>query len=121
MIYDLNCPNFKKLPVTWGEKNKQEAVAENNKVFETSTMEFSVVDKTGGVLEEKEFHLVLLRFFRDLSSAERFSVLNEMGAIPKDWTERLTHTLERAIFDKLVQDGKLQELHEKINQLLQQK
>lgn len=116
----LNCPNFKKLPVTCNEKSNVETVADN-KVFETSTMEFSVVDKTGGILEEKEFHLVLLRFFRDLSSAERFNVLNELGAIPKDWTERLTHSLERAIFDKLVQDGKLQELHEKINQLLQKK
>lgn len=121
MTYNLNCPNFKKLPVTCIEKDKQDIVAESNKVFETSTMEFSVVDKAGGVLEEKEFHLVLLRFFRDLSSAERFSVLNELGAIPIDWTDRLTHTLERAVFDKLVQDGKLQELHEKINQLLQQK
>lgn len=119
--YVLNCPNFKKLPVTCSEKSKGETVAETSKVFETSTMEFSVVDKSGGILEEKEFHLVLLRFFRDLSNAERFTVLNEMGAIPKDWTERLTHTLERAIFDKLVQDGKLQELHGKINQLLQQK
>lgn len=118
--YVLNCPNFKKLPLDVDIKNILKSEVES-KVFETSTMEFSKVDKEGGILDEKEFHLVLLKFFRDLSTAERLTLLIELGAIPKNFSDRLTHTLERAIFDKIVQEGKLDEIHEKINQLLQHK
>ncbi|RKR82162.1 3',5'-cyclic AMP phosphodiesterase CpdA [Mucilaginibacter gracilis] len=118
--YVLNCPNFKKLPVKITDKASEPDTIEENKVFETSTMEFSMVDKEGGVLEEKEYQLVLLKYFRDLSRAQRLSVLIDFGAIPQNWTDRLTHSVERTVFDKLVQDGKLQQIHEKINQILQQ-
>lgn len=119
--YVLSCPNFKKLPVTLAEKKIEQAVSDSSKVFETSTMEFSMIDRAGGVLEEKEFQFVLLKFFRDLSSAERLAVLVELDAIPKSYTDRLTHSLERMIFDKIVQEGKLKDIHQKINQILQEK
>lgn len=118
--YVLNCPNFKKLPVPCSENEIELTASDTQKIFETSTMEFSVVDKAGGVLEEKEFQLVLLRFFRDLSSAQRLSVLIEFGAIPKDYSDRLSHSLERRAFDKLVENGKLKEMHDKINQIINQ-
>jgi len=119
--YVLDCPNFKQLPLKSDEKNIEQPIQKDDTVFETSTTEFSKVDKEGGVLDEKEFHLVLLKFFRDLSTAERLTVLIELGAIPKNWNDRLSHSLERTIFDKIVKEGKLQEIHEKINQLLQHK
>ncbi|MGY3211934.1 metallophosphoesterase [Mucilaginibacter sp. HD30] len=116
VTYVLKSPNFKKLPL----ENIVESEKEQT-VIETSTMEFAVTDLKGGVLEEKEFHLVLLKFFRDLSSAQRLAVLVELGAIPKEWSGSLTHSLERNAFDKLVQNGKLQEIHNFINQLNQTK
>ncbi|WP_017258884.1 metallophosphoesterase [Pedobacter arcticus] len=116
--YVLNCPNFKKLPLNVVSQPNLNEEREKSNVFETSTMEFSVVNKTGGVLEEKEFQLVLLKYFRDLSSSERLIVLTELNAIPATQSDRLTHSLERMIFDKLVSDGKLQMIHEKINEIL---
>ncbi|NQD72539.1 hypothetical protein HP439_17585 [Sphingobacterium shayense] len=118
--YVLNCPNFKKMPITLSKEEDQKNEVSGNKIFETSTMEFSVVDKAGGVLEEKEFQLVLLKFFRDLSSAERLTVLIEFDAIPNAYNGRLTHSMERIVFDKLVQDGRLKEIHDRINQITQQ-
>jgi hypothetical protein len=57
-----------------------------------------------------DFQLVLLRFFRDLTAAQRLRVLVDLNALPPDWTENLTLMMERKVVDKLVKAGRLPQL-----------
>lgn len=115
--YVLKCPNFKKLPITKTENKEQ--VKQEVYITETLSGEFQTISKEEMMLEEKEIHLVLLKFFRDLSSVQRLALLSELGAIPSNWNGSLNHSLERSAFDKLIHNGKLKEIHEKINLILQ--
>lgn len=109
----LKCPNFKKVPL---EIKKDE---DKTPSFDSKTK--TDQSETENILNSAEVNLVLLRFFRDLSSGERTTILIEMDALPKDWDDTLTHTLERAAFDNVVEAGKLEEMHIKINQIIQSK
>jgi hypothetical protein len=63
------------------------------------------------------FPLLLLRFFRDLSPAQRLEVLIELKVLPDDWSTPLTHVMERRVVDGLAQSGKLAEFEEAINRI----
>lgn len=63
------------------------------------------------------YRLVLLRFFRDLTEAERLRILHELEAIPDDLDE-FNHVIEQELLDHLVDIGKLTDVHAKIDALI---
>lgn len=60
------------------------------------------------------FDLVLLKFFRDLTTAQRLKVLVELDALPDDWNEDMTLMMERHLVEDLVKRGRLRDLEESI-------
>ena len=64
---------------------------------------------------DDRFRLLLLRFFRDLSEGQRLAVLVKLGALPDDWPEPLTHSIERQIVDALAEQGQLDALQAAID------
>ncbi|MDQ0466244.1 calcineurin-like phosphoesterase family protein [Caulobacter ginsengisoli] len=65
-----------------------------------------------------DFALVLLKFFRDLTPGQRLKVLVRLGELPDDWTEELSHAIERQVVDDLGSSGRLQPLSEAIEWVL---
>ena len=63
------------------------------------------------------FPLLLLRFFRDLTPDERVSVFVEVGVLPNEWHDFLTHNIERQLLDALVEAGRLAELEVAIKKI----
>ena len=60
------------------------------------------------------FDLVLLKFFRDLTTAQRLKVLVELDALPEDWNEDMTLIMERLLIEDLVKHGRLRDLEDSI-------
>ncbi|MFD2052028.1 metallophosphoesterase [Mesorhizobium calcicola] len=58
-------------------------------------------------MNDAAFQLVLLKFFRDLTAAQRLKVLIDLDALPDDWNEELTLMMERNLIEDLVKDGRL--------------
>ncbi|GAA3773102.1 metallophosphoesterase [Flavobacterium ginsengiterrae] len=115
--YKIRCPNFRKEAGT--EVNKISLQNIQHKCDEVSVnLDVKETPKEYSMGEEAEINLVLLKFFRDLTSGERLSLLIELGAIPNTWNETLTHGTERSAFNKLLAAGKLEQVHDKINQIL---
>lgn len=71
----------------------------------------------GGAVVTDAHALVLLRFFRDLSSAQRITILVNLGALPEDWDDALTHATERQILDRLLQEGRGDEIGREIKKI----
>lgn len=63
------------------------------------------------------YPLLLLRFFRDLAPGQRMAVLVKLGALPDEFPEPLTHTIECLLLDSLNRNGRLDELEAAINEL----
>jgi 3',5'-cyclic AMP phosphodiesterase CpdA len=115
--YKIKCPNFKKY--IGDAVNKKTLQNTEHKYSEVSVnVDVKGTSKEYSMGEEAEINLVLLKFFRDLTSGERLSLLIELGAIPNTWDETLTHGAERSAFNKLLAAGKLEQVHDKINQIL---
>jgi hypothetical protein len=64
-----------------------------------------------------KFPLLLLRFFRDLTVAQRLAVLVKLGAIPSDWIDPLSHSAERRVLDGLRNSNRLRELESAIDEV----
>ena len=60
------------------------------------------------------FQLVLLKFFRDLTAAQRLKVLIDLDVLPDDWNEELTLMMERHLVEDLVKGGRLGDLEDSI-------
>ncbi len=65
-----------------------------------------------------QFALLLLRFFRDLSPGQRVRVLVELKALPDDWSEELSHGIERQVVDGLERTGQLDQLSAAIERVI---
>ena len=111
-LYTLGCPNFRRGGRT--EPVREEAVQAG--ITEAAHQEQPALDHDdhgsptadeGGEEMPDEFPLLLLRFFRDLSGSQRLRVLVKLGAMPPDWQEPLTHTMERRALDSLKARGQL--------------
>lgn len=64
-----------------------------------------------------EYRLLLLRYFRDLLPGQRLKVLAQLKVIPDDWSDELSHVMERRIVDKIAADGRLEELRKAMDEL----
>lgn len=60
--------------------------------------------------EDKAYSLLVLRFFRDLTSATRVSVLSSLRILPENWNGPLTHGMERMCLDRARKEGRIHEL-----------
>ena len=77
-----------------------------------------VVEGTEMSPEVDGYRMVLLRFFRDLTEGERLRILVALDAVPSDSDERMTQATERALFDWVVRQGKIDEIGKLIEDLI---
>jgi hypothetical protein len=68
---------------------------------------------------DDDFPLQLLRFFRDLTGAQRLSVLIELGALPSDWSEPLNQSAERRALELMRSERRVDALKSAIDKQLQ--
>ena len=66
------------------------------------------------------YPLLLLRFFRDISPAQRVGILASLGALPPNWKGTLSEPFERKAFDGLVKAGRSDELLMEIRKIVQE-
>jgi hypothetical protein len=71
-----------------------------------------------GTQMEDDFPLQLLRFFRDLTGAQRLSVLIKLGALPPDWLEPLNQSAERRALDHMRTERRVDEIKSAIDEQL---
>ena len=111
-VFALGCPNFRRVNRAddRGDGAAMTGISETAPAEEpaicTSERRTPTAD-VGGEEMPDEYPLLLLRFFRDLSGSQRLSVLVKLGAMPPDWQEPLTHTMERRVLDSLKARGQL--------------
>lgn len=117
----LGCPNFRTAaPIQDQVLDVAERIPRTCKA---TTSDVSPGMSDAGSQEERKsmedkFPFLLLRFFRDLTDAQRLAVLVETGALPKNWNGALTHPLERRAIDFLKSNGKLDVLEKEIHKIL---
>jgi calcineurin-like phosphoesterase family protein len=110
--FTLDCPNFCGAP-------DANASAVKASTVEAEHAELRVEE--GGAKEvdtapmSDDFALVLLRFFRDLAPGQRLRVLVRLGELPDDWTDELSHAIERQVVDHLAHTGRLNQLSDAID------
>ncbi len=116
----LGCPNFRLAP-----RPAQVAVAPAEAIQapalpeEYKPMILDSEKADGGRAMADSFQMVLLRFFRDLTPAQRLTILVRLNALPADFRETLTIGMERRVVDSLVNTGRLSELEDAISKLQQ--
>ena len=105
----LACPNFRNAPQA-DDLPTQEAVVEGA----SDTVNITALDDHTSNTQEKEkvdaYPLLLLRFFRDISPAQRIDIFASLGTLPSDWNGTLSESVERKAFDLLVKAGRSEEL-----------
>lgn len=108
----LDCPNFRK-----AAKPTTASTADARVVADAEPTVGVVTDHQPDSAMTPNVELLLLRFFRDLSPAERIAILVKLQALDEGWDEPLTHGLERNIFDDLVATEQLKDLELAIDEL----
>ena len=117
--FTLACPNFRNAPQAI-DLLTQEAVVDGA----SDTVTITVLDDHGPEAWEEAvidtYPLLLLRFFRDISPAQRVSILASLGALPPNWKGTLNESFERKAFDGLVQAGRSDELWTELRKIMQE-
>jgi predicted phosphodiesterase len=110
----LGCPNFKA-----SQFNRQAdplmAVANDS----SEPPRASVGQEAERIQMDDDFPLQLLRFFRDLTGAQRLSVLIELGALPSNWSEPLNQSAERRALELMRSERRIGALKSAIDTQLQ--
>ncbi len=105
--FELGCPNF--APSTKSAAGGTSAPPVDQSVASVPRHE-EVKSSVEVAPVSEDFALVLLRFFRDLSPGQRVRVLVDLGALPDDWSEELSHAMERQVVDRLERTDRLSQL-----------
>ena len=105
----LKCPNFRNAPAAEvGEAGEDETEGASE------TVQVHVLNEPDAGAGEgpmgESYSLMLLRFFRDISSSQRLGILAALGALPPDLQGAVNETMERRAFDSLVKAGRSGEL-----------
>jgi hypothetical protein len=117
--FKLGCPNFRSGSApAHGIPSAETAMTDvvNDAVPSLDHSESSLIGEETAMPDK--FSFLLLHFFRDLTAAQRLTILIELGALPKNWTGALTHPMERRAFDSLGTKEMLDALEEKIRGFL---
>ena len=105
----LACPNFRAAPPA-----EVEGAGEKEIEGASETVQIDVLNEPGAEVREgpmvESYSLMLLRFFRDISSSQRLRILATLGALPPDLQGAVNETMERRAFDRLVRAGRSDEL-----------
>ncbi|MBW8832476.1 MAG: metallophosphoesterase [Burkholderiales bacterium] len=116
----LGCPNFRDGA---GVKEIAASTAGQSALPSASPVIIPIVHEEG-VLEERtepsvpaKYSLLRLRFFRDLTAAQRVSVLVRLNALPSDWGQALTHSAESHMLENLQKAGRLDQLEAALNEI----
>ncbi len=130
--YVLGSPNFRKCKVDLEETDVLDQTAWHTheiECIEPIKLE-PVIDKVLASEAEEGpemspdvagYRLILLRFFRDLTEAERLRILIDLNAWPSEYDGRVTQALERQLLDWLVGQGRTREVQQMIDQLISSK
>jgi predicted phosphodiesterase len=114
----LGCPNFRgdsefeAEPISSGAESATSAPTDAGAGNEGSAA-------VGGQLSN-DFPLLLLRFFRDLTPGQRLTILVRLKMLPDEWSDPLTHAMERRVVDRLATSGRLGELEAALNEIQRQ-
>ena len=114
----LACPNFRKTPQA-EDILPQEAMVDGASDTVTITALDDHAPKTQEEAMIDTYPLLLLRFFRDISPAQRIGILVSLGALPPNWSGRLSESIERKAFDSLVKEGRSEELWTELRKIVQ--
>ena len=98
----LRCPNFRSRAVAASVQTASRGCLVEATL---TTPEEPLNDAAGGNAMGTSNDLLRLHFFRDLSTGQRVQVLVEVGMLTDDWTDDLTHALERRLFDRALSSG----------------
>ena len=104
----LSCPNFASKesdPCIDGSQTK--AICEPQEVDVGKSV--AGPDQPEG-FDRDLYRQLLLRFFRDLLPGQRMSILAKLGAVPADWSSTLSESFEREAFDRLIREGRIDEI-----------
>ena len=74
-------------------------------------------EENGTNLMPAEYPDINLRFFRDLAPGQRLRLLVEIGAVPDNWNDKLTHGYEKILLDRAIQNGKADAVRSMIEKL----
>ena len=113
----LTCPNSRNAP-------RANALSAQEVVVNSAADTVLIKPPDGHIPNTEEetvgntYPLLLLRFFRDISPAQRMSILVSLGALPPDWTGTLSESFERKAFDTLVKEGRSEELQSALCKML---
>ena len=115
--FTLACPNFRNAPQA-NDLPTQEAVVDGA----SDTVTITALDDHGPKAREEAvvdtYPLLLLRFFRDISPAQRVGILASLGALPPNWKGTLSESFERKAFDGLVKAGRSDKLWIEIRKIV---
>ena len=107
--FTLACPNFRNAPQAT-DLPRHETVVDGPSDTVTITALTDHGPKATEVPVVDTYPLLLLRFFRDISPAQRVGILASLGALPPNWQGTLSETFERKALDGLVKAGRSNEL-----------
>ena len=116
----LGCPNFRNAPQA-NEMPKHRASVDGA----SDTVIITVLHDHGPKISGEAvmgdtYPLLLLRFFRDISPAQRLGILASLGALPPNWRGTLSESFERKAFDRLVKEGRSDDLWVELRKLVQE-
>jgi calcineurin-like phosphoesterase family protein len=116
----LGCPNYRRMAAPL--KSEQSSDTPPINVSPEPSLEMvPALDGQGvGTVppEVEGYRSLLLRFFRDLTEGERLRVLLDLGAIDADDDQSITQSVERKLFDWLIDQGRIEEV-ERLMKILQ--
>jgi hypothetical protein len=109
----LGCPNFRaSLLTTETDPSLMTTIDSPERPLDSSGPEAERIQM------DDDFPLQLLRFFRDLTGAQRLSVLIKLRALPSDWSEPLNQSAERRALDIMRSEGRVDALKGAIDEQL---
>lgn len=111
----LGCPNFRNAPAT-----AEVTVSEQTSEFAgTTPVQAETETEAERIRMDDDFPLQLLRFFRDITGAQRLAVLIALGALPADWQEPLNQSAERRALDRMQAEHRVEELRAAIDKQIE--
>jgi hypothetical protein len=108
----LASPNFRRAPFP---VKTDVSLAEQQKTPQVEPLANPIVGGEEPVPSTPDERLLQLRFFRDMTEAERLRVLMDLGAIPDDLRQGLDHEMERLLLKRLLRKGHGEALQTRID------